>query len=51
MADAETGAPGVASLSEVTAVVLETDGTFSVVRGEAGEAGSLKDVWDAARRA
>ena len=37
-------AAGTASLEEVTAVVLETDGTFSVVRGGDGERGSLQDL-------
>lgn len=37
-------AAGVASLDDVTAVVLETDGTFSVVRGAEGERGSLQDL-------
>jgi uncharacterized membrane protein YcaP (DUF421 family) len=37
-------AAGVASLDEVTAVVLETDGTFSVVRGREGGRGSLRDL-------
>lgn len=40
-------AAGQASLSEVTAVVLETDGTFSVVRGEVDGSGSLEDVREA----
>ncbi|HEU0077538.1 MAG TPA: YetF domain-containing protein [Longimicrobiaceae bacterium] len=37
-------AAGVASLDDVAAVVLETDGTFSVVRGGEGERGSLHDL-------
>ncbi len=37
-------AAGIASLDDVTAVVLETDGTFSVVRGGDGERGSLQDL-------
>lgn len=37
-------AAGIASLDDVVAVVLETDGTFSVVRGGEGERGSLRDL-------
>lgn len=37
-------AAGKASLAEATAVVLETDGTFSVVGGELSRPGSLEDV-------
>jgi uncharacterized membrane protein YcaP (DUF421 family) len=37
-------AAGVASPAEVTAVVLESDGTFSVVLGAGDEAGSLEGV-------
>ena len=37
-------ASGVASLDDVAAVVLETDGTFSVVRGGEGGRGSLEDL-------
>ena len=37
-------AAGVASLSEVEAVVLETDGSFSVIKQSAGDRSSLADV-------
>lgn len=37
-------ASGIASLEEVAAVVLETDGTFSVVRGRSGGRSSLSDL-------
>lgn len=37
-------AAGIASLDDVAAVVLETDGTFSVVRGGDGDQGSLQDL-------
>ncbi|MEW5928600.1 MAG: YetF domain-containing protein [Gemmatimonadota bacterium] len=37
-------AGGIASLEDVAAVVLETDGTFSVVRADGGGRGSLADL-------
>lgn len=37
-------AAGVASLSEVEAAVLETDGSFSVIKQSAGDRSSLADV-------
>lgn len=40
-------AAGMSSLADATAVVLETDGSFSVVRGAADQSGSLEDVRDA----